>query len=241
MFFNYVMKGTILQPTYLPWLGYFEMIDSSDLFVVFDHVQFVKKSWQQRNRIKTANGISILTIPVQREGRSTRIADVKISYDRDNPLEKHWKTITLAYGKSKYFDDYSSYFEKIYSVKHVYLRDLNVAIIKQVCDLLHIKTKIIFSSKLDISETEDKTENIISLCEKVGITSLYDAKGAEIFINKSLFEKSNINITFQSFNHPVYNQLWGEFVPQMSIIDLLFNEGDKSIEIIRCGRSKTTN
>lgn len=217
------------------------MIDSSDLFVVFDHVQFVKKSWQQRNQIKTANGITMLTIPVQRKERDTRISDVKISYDRGNPLEKHWKTITLAYSKTKYFKDYNSYFEKIYSTKYVSLRDLNVAIIKQICDLLQIKTKIIFSSELELSETEDKTENIISLCKKTGITSLYDAKGAEVFINKSLFEKSNIDIKFQNFSHPIYNQLWGEFVPQMSIVDLLFNEGNKSIEIIRSGRLKTPN
>lgn len=217
------------------------MIDSSDLFVVFDHVQFVKKSWQQRNQIKTANGITMLTIPVQRKERDTRISDVKISYDRGNPLEKHWKTITLAYSKTKYFKDYNSYFEKIYSTKYVSLRDLNVAIIKQICDLLQIKTKIIFSSELELSEIEDKTENIISLCKKTGITSLYDAKGAEVFINKSLFEKLNIDIKFQNFSHPIYNQLWGKFVPQMSIVDLLFNEGNKSIEIIRSGRLKTTN
>jgi hypothetical protein len=231
------MKGTILQPTYLPWLGYFEMIDASEIYVVFDHVQFVKKSWQQRNRIKTANGVVILTIPIHREQRSDKISEIKISYDRENPLEKHWKTINLAYGKAKYFGKYKSVFQDIYSKKYTYLKDLNVEIIRNICQILNINTKIILSSELDLNvEILGKTEEIISLCKSVGITHLYDAKGAESFIDASLFKKEDIILEFQEFEHPKYNQLWGDFVPYLSIIDLLFNEGEKSMDIIRSGK-----
>jgi len=233
------MKGTILQPTYLPWIGYFEMIDSTDVYVVFDHVQFEKKSWQQRNRIKTSNGVIWLSVPIKREKRETRICDIKISYDHGNPLEKHWRTITLVYKKAPYFNEYRSIFEKIYSKEYDYLRDLNVEIIKIICDILGIKTKIIFSSKLNLNdENMEKTEKIVNLCKEVGITHLYDAKGAEEFIDVSLFHKEGISITFQHFKHPVYKQLWGNFIPYMSVIDLLFNEGDKSLDIIRNGRRK---
>ena len=113
------MKGTILQPTYLPWLGYFEMIGHSDVFVVFDHVQFERKSWQQRNKIKTANGAVSLTVPVQKMPRETKISEMKISYERCNPLERHWKTIELSYKKAPYFEKYKSCFENIYSKKSV--------------------------------------------------------------------------------------------------------------------------
>src|ERR1035437_5498649 len=119
------MKCTILQPTYLPWLGYIEMIASTETFVIFDHVQFVKKSWQQRNRIKTANGIVTLTIPVEHAQQNTKIKDVKISYEGVNALEKHWKTIELSYKKTRYFETYKNIFKDIYSRKYTHLLDLN--------------------------------------------------------------------------------------------------------------------
>jgi len=235
------MRGTILQPTYLPWMGYFEMIDSTEIYVVFDHVQFKRKSWQQRNKIKTSNGVIRLIVPAQKTPRDTRISDVKISYNQEDPLEKHWKTIILAYKKAPYFDKYKSFFETIYHKEYTLLRDLNVEIIKGICNILDIKTKIIFSSELDLNDQDmGKTEKIINLCKKVGISHLYDTKGAQDFIDSSLFQKERISLSFQNFHHPKYSQLWGEFVPYLSIIDLLFNHGlDKSLGIIRSGRKKS--
>lgn len=228
------MKGVILQPTYLPWLGYFEMIDSSDVFIVFDHVQFEKKSWQHRNKIKTANGVISLTVPVQKMPQKTRICDIKISYERKDVLKKHFKAIELAYKKAPYFEKYKPLFEKIYSKKHILLRDLNVEIIKLICDILGIKKKIIFSSELNLKdENMQKTEKVINLCKNQQITHLYDAKGAETFLDRALFQKESILIDFQEFSHPEYPQLWGEFVPYISIIDLIFNQGNKSLSVIR--------
>lgn len=233
------MNGTILQPTYLPWMGYFEMIGSSDIYVVLNHVQFVKKSWQQRNRIKTPNGIIWLTIPIQRESREIKICDVKISYDNENILEKHWKTITFAYQKAPYFKDYKDIFEHIYSKKYSLLQDLNLEIIRAICEILGIKTKIIFSSEIDLNEENmGKEEKIINICKKTGIKHLYDAKGAEDFLDESLFQKEGISITFQEFNHPVYKQLYGDFIPYLSALDLLFNEGENSLAIIQSGRKE---
>jgi len=228
------MKGTILQPTYLPWIGYFEMISSSDVFVVFDHVQFERKSWQQRNKIKTANGVTYLTIPVEKAPRETPISQIKIFYEQGNPLEKHWKTIELAYKKAPYFEKYKPVFKEIYSKRFVSLRDLNVEIIKLVCNILGIKTKIVLSSDLDLKDEEmGKTEKVVNLCKNQGITQLYDAKGAEEILDKSLFKKENIEIIFQNFQHPEYPQLWGEFAPYLSVIDLIFNQGEKSPLIIK--------
>jgi len=232
------MKGVILQPTYLPWMGYFEMIDSADIFVVFDHVQFVRKSWQQRNRIKGPNGEIMLTIPVKKMPRSTPICDMEISYDNNNPLENHWKVITHAYRKADYFEDYEEVFSQTYSGKHKKLGSLNVKIIETICHILGIKTKIIFSSELDLKDDSlGKTERIVNLCKKTGITYLYDAEGAKEFIDTSLFDKEGIQVKFQSYEHPVYSQLFGEFIPYLSVIDLLFNEGERALAIIRSGRT----
>ena len=146
------MKGTILQPTYLPWSGYFEMISSSDVFVIFDHVQFERKSWQQRNKIKTANGVLYLSVPVVKAPQQTPISDIKIFYGNENFLQSHWKTIELAYKKAPFFNEYKPHFEKIYSKKHILLRDLNVEIIKLICDILGIRKKIVFSSNMGLKD-----------------------------------------------------------------------------------------
>lgn len=230
------MKGAILQPTYLPWMGYFEFINSSDIFVVFDHVQFEKQSWQQRNRIKTSHGVVWLTMPVTKAPYTTRICDMKIANDQKSPLKKHWRIITEAYKKAPYFEKYSPLFDKIYSEKYVLLRDLNVKIIKLMCDILGIKKEFIFSSELNLNdENMGKTEKIVNLCKKMGITDFYEAGGGKGLFDESLLRKEGISISFQDFKHPEYPQLWGEFVPYLSAIDLIFNQGDKSLSIIKSG------
>jgi hypothetical protein len=231
------LSVTILQPTYLSWIGYFEMISATDVFVVYDHVQFVRKSWHQRNKIKTSNGITMLTIPVQHDSQNTRICDIKISYDNGNVLHKHWKSIEVSYKKSKYFNLYGPLFREIYFKDYVYLKDINVALIKAICDILEIKNNLICSSDLGVINNQiDKSKDVVDLCKAIGANYIYDAKGAESFLNKEVFTNNGIEIQFQEYEHPIYTQLWGEFQPYMSVIDLLFNEGPRSMEIIKRGR-----
>lgn len=229
------MKCTILQPTYLPWIGYFDMIAATEKFVVYDHVQFVRKSWQQRNKIKTANGITMLSVPVQHDVQTARICDVKISYDSGNALHKHWKSIEVSYKKSPYFKLYEPVFKDIYFKEYVYLKDLNVALIRAICNLLGIKNDFIFSSELKIekSGSDNKSQDVVDLCKAIGANYIYDAKGAEAFLDKEVFRSNGVEIRFQEYEHPNYSQLWGEFQPYMSAIDLLFNEGPASMEIIK--------
>jgi hypothetical protein len=231
------MKGVILQPTYLPWLGYFEMINSSDIFVVFDNVQFVKKSWQQRNKIKTANEITSLTVPIKKTSRSTKINEIEISYDHGNPLENHWSTIELAYKKAQYFSNYKDTLKSIFKEKYSTLIDLNMNLIQSICKILEIETNIVFASDfINNFSKNNKTENIIDLCNSIGIDHLYDAKGASDFLELSKFKDNNIQIKFQEYTHPTYSQLWKNFVSHLSIIDLIFNEGHNSLKIIMSGR-----
>lgn len=221
-------------------MGYFEMIDSADIFVLFDHVQFERKSWQQRNKIKTSNGVVTLTLPIVRKERNVRICDAEISYDQGNPLEKHWTTIALAYKKAPFFRKYESIFQDLYSRRFNALSDLNFAIIKAICEILSIDKEIILSSRLNLNdENMGKTEKVVNLCKKVDITYLYDGKSAAEFLNTSLFDKEGISVKFQNYTHPEYNQLWDSFVPYLSVIDILFNEGPSSLGIIRSGRVKS--
>jgi hypothetical protein len=230
------MKGTILQPTYLPWLGYFEMIAASDIFVVFDHVQFEKKSWQQRNRIKTANGVLMLSLPVQHKGIDARICDVEIVHEQKNNPERHWKTIDLSYKKAPFWGKYKDVIEPVFLTKHKLLRDFNVDLIKCFCSIIGIAPQIVYSSQLDLADSNlGKTKKVVNLCKKVGITHLYDAAGASEIIDGALFEKEQIGLSFQNYKHPEYRQLWGQFAPYMSIIDIILNEGERSLSIIRQG------
>ncbi len=231
------MKGAILQPMYLPWLGYFEMIDSVEVFILFDHVQLERKSWQHRNRIKTSNGIVTLSLPIKRKSQDLKIYEAKISYDHGNPLAKHWTTIQLAYKKAPFYDNYCKDFSEIFSSSTVSLRDFNVTMTKLLCRLLGLDRRILCSSELELDDDEmGKTEKVINLCKKTNITNLYDGKSAANFLDISLFKKEGISINFQQYKHPVYNQLWGDFAPYLSVLDLLFNEGKSSLEIIRSGR-----
>jgi hypothetical protein len=231
------MRGSILQPTYLPWSGYFEMIDATDTFVIYDHVQFVRKSWQKRNKIKSAAGIIQLSLPVKKAPRNAPIYEIEISYDRSNPLLEHWKTIQHEYQKAPFFENYCEEFDKIYQKKYELLRDLNVEIIQTICKILGIKTTFVYASDLNIDdENLGKSERVINLCKKAGLSYLYDAKGAESFLDVSMFEKENLEIKFQNYQPTHYPQLYNDHVEYLSIIDMLFNMGDETLNMIRAGR-----
>ena len=208
----------IMQPTYLPWLGYFDLIDRSDIFVFLNSVQFDKRSWQQRNRIKTPNGELMLTVPVLTKGKfKQKIYDVEIDKSK-NFAKKHFNSISSNYKKSKYFKSYINELDEIYNSKINKLSDLNIRLIKWLSSKLGIKTEFVLSSQLD--EHGSKTELLLNICKK----------------KKNLFEKSGIQLSYQNYKHPTYKQLFGDFIPYMSVIDLLFCEGNKSLEIISSGR-----
>lgn len=217
------------------------MISSSQIYVVFDHVQFERKSWQQRNRIKDVNGVAMLTIPVSRGHRGTRICDIRISYDQGNPLANHWERIERAYRKARFFDRYAHFFKEIYGHQYTLLRDLNVDLIKVICGILGISVSFVLSSQLDLNEIGlGRTEKIVQLCKILGITHLYDAGGAQVIIEKPVFQAAGIGIEFQEFVHPTYRQLWGPFIPYLSVVDLIFNEGNNSMDVIRRGKVRNS-
>ncbi len=228
------MKLAIMQPTYLPWAGYFALMDSVDRFVFLDDVEFSKQSWQQRNRIKGSAGELWLTIPVKDKDKRQLIKDVLIDNTQDWQ-KKHLLSIKANYSRSSFFDKYIGPLEKIYSGKFDRLCDFNMKIITWAKKELGIKTTIKISSELGLGNA-DKVERLITICKAMKCDEYISPQGSREYIEENnLFPKENIKLAYQEFTHPKYNQLFGEFMPFLGVIDLLFNMGEESLSIIRSG------
>lgn len=230
------MKVAISQPTYLPWLGYFDLIDQVDAFVLLDTVQFEKRSWQQRNRIKTPRGLQWLTIPVISSGRFTQtIEEVEISDPRS--LRDHIRSIELNYGRTRYFDDYvKDLRSQLTCCTGAKLLDLNARLIGWLMDVLEIKTKLLRASQFN--QQGKRTELLANLCTAIGAYQYISPPSSAGYLlaeKEELFGK-NIDLFFHNYEHPEYNQLFPPFCPQASVLDLVFNEGPQSLEVIRKGR-----
>lgn len=236
------MRAAIVQPMYLPWIGYFGMIDLADAFVFYDDVQFVERSWQRRNRIKMPSGKWIwLSVPIRSKfGQS--INEVRINNDIAW-AERHWSCIKHAYNRAPFFKEYETVFEEVYVRKWDYLVDLDIALIKTITKRLGISIgRLIRSSELGADGK--KTTRLINVLEKIGANEYISGPSAMNYIERNGFGAANIRLYWYEFNHPKYDQLYGEFVPSLSSIDLLFNVGPRSLEIIRKGSEnalKTVN
>jgi hypothetical protein len=219
----------IHQPEYLPWLGFFKKMMNVELFVFLDDVQFRKKGWQNRNRIRINDGTTLLSIPVHTHSYP-KINEVTIDNEKNWSI-RHKKSILYNYARAPYFDEIKDFIESIFEKKFQYLVDLNTEIIKFIMNELEIKSKIVFSSELEISKKG--SDRVLDICKAVGadhyITGTF---WAESNLRVEEFKKSNIGVEFQKFQHPIYKQIHGEFIPEMSIIDLLFNEGRKEAKKI---------
>ncbi len=224
------MKVAIMQPTYIPWIGYFALMESVDVFIILDSVQFSKRSWQQRNQIKTESGAKWLTVPVISKGKKDQlISDVKIDYSSKFP-GSHINMIKQNYEKSTFFDDYSEDFFNVLRKKHEYLSHLSIDLILLIRDLLNIKTEIKYSS--DFSTEGSKDELLVELCEHIGATEYISPPGSKVYLNDSnSFLKKNISVKYFNYEHPEYKQFNGDFLSYMTVIDLIFNCGIEKYNI----------
>lgn len=225
------MKAVILQPTYLPWMGYFGMIDLADIFVFLDDVQFEAQSWQQRNRIKTSQGCFWLTVPIVRHF-GQNIKETKINNGTDWN-KKHWESIKQSYSKAQFFDKYAPLFLEIYEKKWEYIADLNTALIKNISEILGLKTRFIYSSEFHIKGV--KTERLIKILKEIDATKYITGPGTRDYIESDRFKENNIELYWYEYQHPVYPQIRGDFIAYLSVLDLLFNTGDEAISYIREG------
>lgn len=230
------MKIAILQPSYLPWIGYFDQMVRVDQFVLFDDVQFTRRDWRNRNKIRTKDGWAWVTVPVQQKDkfgqllRETRI-DNNVNWRR-----KHLEAIRHNYAQSPYFDLYFPYFESIYNKEWNFLVDLCIETILHFKDVLNIPTPVIKSSEMNISEK--KWEKILAICKQLNATRYLTGDLAKNYLSAQEFLKNDIALEYHEYEHPEYTQRYPEFVPYLSIVDLLFNHGDKSLQIIT-GKAST--
>jgi len=221
---------TAHQPVYLPWLGLFHKIALAETFVYFDQVQYLPKDWMNRNKIRTKSGSIWLTVPVLRKGyRDLKTSEIEINNSIDWQ-KKHFRSISLNYKKSPYFENYIPFFEDVYSRKWKFLGELNEYMLKWFLDELGIKVN--FLNANDFKFQGEKSSLILNMCKELNASTYIFGTLGKDYADVQEFEKNNIGLIFQNYNHPKYSQLYREFISHMSVIDLLFNHGPKSLEII---------
>jgi hypothetical protein len=224
------MLVAIHQPEHLPWLGFFEKLRRVDLFVLLDDVQFSKGDFQNRNRVKGAAGVQWLTVPVVHRFPQ-KLNEVETA--GDDWREKHWKTIASCYGRAPYFSEFSNALAELYRRPWQKLSDLNIAAIKLLATWLRIDTKMILSSDLNVAG--EKSELVLNVCKRVGASAYYSGVMGKTYLQRAAFQQAGIDLIFQEFQHPVYQQLFMKqqgFVPNLSAIDLLFNCGAAGADLI---------
>lgn len=221
---------SVHQPQYIPWLGYLDKIDKSDCFVFLDNVQYKPREYQNRNKIRTKDGWIWLTVPVVSKGLGRqKICDVTIdnSFDWQN---HHWKSLKAWYNKAPNFRDHFQFFENVYTKKWEKLIDLNVCIIEYILKEFKIETPLYYESKLGI--TSMRTQRILEICKKLNADVYLSGIGGKGYLEEEKFAEAGIELRYQDFIHPVYRQRYMQgkdsFLPFMSAIDLLFNEGGKT-------------
>jgi hypothetical protein len=226
----------IMQPTYLPWLGYFDLIDQADVFVLFDTAQFSKKSWHQRNRIRTPLGLGWLTVPVKTAGLpSVSIRDAEIALD--SGFQRHHLGVVQAnYRRAPFFDTYYEAFRGELTASAHQLGDLNIRLIRWLATTFGISTSFELASNLDVQGR--RATLMLDICDRVGADICLSAAGAVDYLAREYdpLSRPNVSLVFHNYEHPNYRQTTLPFLPFASAIDLLFNEGDRSLEIIRAGR-----
>jgi hypothetical protein len=212
------------QPNYLPWLGFFDKMSSSDLFIIEDDIQFERQGFTNRNKIKTVDGVRWLTVPVRHVNSALKIRDVEISNEGEPAwASRHWLTLKHSYCKAPYWRDYSSFFEDTYKRKWVRLIDLNMHLIRGIMQFLDVKTPLVMGSALGVSGR--KNELIIAQCKAVGADTQLAGIGGKGYINPKRFEEEGIKLCFQNFEQPLYPQLHGQFASNLSVVDFLFCSG----------------
>jgi hypothetical protein len=227
------MRVTIHQPQFLPWLGYLDKIDRADVFVVLDTVQFKKNEWQNRNRIRTAEGWQWLTVPVlHRFGQL--VQEVAI-----NPAaawrESHLRALEMHYARASFRDRYLPELREIYAQPWSKLSDLNLAVIRWLLQAYGIATPLRCASEL--TAREEPTDRLIDLCRAVGATQYLAGPGAEGYMDQPRFEASGVELEIQEFHHPAYRQAYEPFEPNLSAIDLLFCQGPEALSQLRGNRA----
>ena len=220
------MNCVILQPSYIPWRGYFHQIQKADVFVFYDCVQYDDRGWRNRNQIKTPQGLQWLSIPVHSKGvqlEATPIKDIRIVWDSPWNM-KHWRALQQNYGKAPHFKRYAPLVESFYARHDAALADFTCELTIALARELGIQhTRFVRSSTLPAQGA--KTERLLSLLQHLGATHYLSGPSAKAYLELDRFAAAGIGVEFMVYEYPDYPQLHGPFQPAVTILDLLFNAG----------------
>lgn len=211
---------SIHQPSYLPYLGFFDKIKKSDVFVLLDIVQFSRSEFYHRNKIRTKGGWLWLTIPVKRMF-GAKINEIKIA--NQNWQKNHWKSIVTNYSKAPFWDKYSAELSKFYENSYEKLVDVTIPMICWFRDSLGISSKIILASELDLDESLTSTDLIIEIIEKTDCKTYLSGSMGKDYLGEDKFEENGIKLVYQKFGHPIYRQVYPGFIENMSALDFMLN------------------
>jgi hypothetical protein len=223
------VKVGVIQSNYIPWRGYFDFIDSVDLFVIYDDVKYTKNDWRNRNRIKTPHGLNWLTVPVNYRHLNQLICETTIDYTHDWQ-KSHIKKFSFNYQKSPFFEDALCLLTSAISQDFTSISQLNLALIKLINEYLEIKTPLVVSQ--DYAVTGTKTDRLVSLLQKIGATTYVSGPAAQSYLDENRFRETEIGLEYKTYDYAPYNQLWGEFVGSVSILDLIANQGKESKDFL---------
>ncbi|MGE5554751.1 MAG: WbqC family protein [Methanocella sp.] len=219
------------QPEYLPWLGFFDKLSRCEVYVIYDDAQYQHGGFHNRNRIRTPQGWEWLTVPIK-HGHPQIIKNVKIAGDQWK--NKHLSSIKRHYQKTPYFQKYYPPIEDAITSDHSMLIDLNLQLIKVFAEILGINVKMVRSSEFPYGGTE-KNEKLVSMCKFLGADTYLSGSGGRNYVKEEIFTQAKINLQWHNYEHPTYKQCFEGFEPNMSIIDLLFNEGPNAKKILQTG------
>jgi hypothetical protein len=225
------------QPEYIPWLGFFDKLARCNVFVIYDDAQFVHGSYHNRNRIRTTRGWRWLTVPIVHH-HPQQIKDVHISGTQWR--QEHINILSHNYQKAPFFNDYFPQIKDALNFNHELLLGLNLHLIKVIAEILELKIKMIRSSEFPY-HGQEKNEKLISICKFLGADIYLSGSGGKAYVDEKAFKNSNIKLQWHKYNHPSYLQSIGGFQPNMSVLDLLFNAGPQSREIILKGGATYEN
>lgn len=217
----------ILQSNYIPWKGYFDLINLVDEFVLYDDMQYTRRDWRNRNRIQTANGTPWLSIPVEVKGRYLqRIRDTRVS--DSGWAERHWRTLVHAYSRAPYFSMYAAQIEALYrGISTPWLSEINQRFLSEICLILEITTRLTSSSAYEL--VEGRTQRLASICSQAGGGHYVSGPAARDYIDPSVFTNLDLELSYMDYaDYPVYPQLHQPFEHGVSILDLLFNAGPEA-------------
>lgn len=218
-------KVMITQSNYIPWKGYFDAINKVDLMVLYDEMQYTRRDWRNRNKIKTPNGLKWLSIPVKVKGKYfQKINEMEVL---DNSwASKHWKTIYHTYSKAPYFNEYADFFEALYKKAEslALLSEINLLFLSEISQLLSIDTKFVWSRDFDIRG--DKSEKLLNVCLDLGASDYYTGPAAKGYMDVELFREKGVEVHWLDYSkYPPYPQLYGGFEHGVTILDTLFMVG----------------